>query len=493
MFPKKNSLFIVLVFLAAISLPFIFSNKHGGKIAVVENRYLATFPKLFTEAWKPAPGIHNGLENWIKDNAGGRNEAFELNYFLNYKLFNVIPEPEVVGGKNQWLYLLPTYDLPNYLETNIPSPDHLDWLKENLSRVTEKLRTKNIEFLTMVWQNKYSIYPENMPDSLVPVNNISAIEILDKELSNNPDFDFSTPLEILKTGKENRLVYYKAYDRSHWNHYGAFLAYTALMKQAQHHLPELRVLTEEDFIITPEIKVTDSFWGFYTEEEDLKYSLNGGYKAYSDKTFFDTFQYDSKDIWKSNNYYINSDSSLPKAVIIGDSFIWMFMLPNLAESFSEMVFINYLDIEYLNLIIDKLGPDIVISASLGPGSVNQIAAYHYSPAQYMDAEIISSNTPTQIIRGSMYDIDITVKNVGPLSWRDEVGIQLCIFVDGQDYDFRISLPTDVEVNNGEEYTFSLNEFQALPKESFFVEYQMVQDRNSFFGEKQRVDIIVKQP
>jgi len=375
---KINNYFVVLVFLSAIILPLVFSNKAGGEISVTENRYLVPFPDIFTKDMKLAPGLKVGLENWINDNVGGRGLALRINQTVSYKVFHIIPEENVVGGKDNWLYLIPNYDLPECLNTNIPTKEQLDWLTSNFSKISSDLKKKNIEYLVMLWPYKCNIYPEYLPDSLVQINKESALGEMNKTLSGNPNFDFSTALDPLKVGKENQLVFYQAFDRSHWNQYGAFIGYTTLMQQVKKHLPNIKILTEKDFIITQVMKDTTTAWEFHNQEEDLQYSLIGGYHAISDKTFFDTFNFISKDPWKSYNYFKNSDNSLPKAVIVGDSFTWMFLLPNLAESFSQLVFIHYDDMDNLNKIIAEINPDIVIDAGLG-GVAYTFATYTYGP------------------------------------------------------------------------------------------------------------------
>jgi hypothetical protein len=271
----------------------------------------------------------------------------------------------------------------------------------------------------MLWPFKQSIYPEYFPDTLMKVNNESAMDILDNELSNSQSFDFKTALEILRAGKQKQSVYYKACDKSHWNQYGAFLAYTELMNQAKQHLPDLKILTEEDFTITPIIRETKTPWGFYAQEEDLQYTLKGGNHAYSDMTFFNTFEFISRDQWKSFNYYKNSNSSLPKAVIIGDSFVWMFMLPNLAESFSELAFINVSDMDNLDTIINIIKPDIVMATGIGTFDADVYASYTDTSPQNQNAIIISTTTPTQVEQGKKYDIDITVWNIGTETWNED--------------------------------------------------------------------------
>ena len=48
--------------------------------------------------------------------------------------------------------------------------------------------------------------------------------------------------------------------------------------------PNIKILTEKDFIITQVMKDTTTAWEFHNQE-DLQYSLIGGYHAISDKRF----------------------------------------------------------------------------------------------------------------------------------------------------------------------------------------------------------------
>ena len=262
------------------------------------------------------------------------------------------------------------------------------------------------------------------------------------------------------------------------------------MEEVKKHIPNIKILTEKDFNVTSVTKQTNTPWGFHTQEEDLQYSIIGGYHAISDKTFFNTFDFVSHDQFKSYNYYKNPDGSLPKAVIVGDSFTWMFLLPDLSESFSELAFINVTDIDNLKTIIDKIKPDIVIEAGLA-GNVYGFASYKDGPPGYVDAQIISTNTPTEMIHGKTYDVNIIVKNTGAQSWSEDRELRLSIFQDGQDR-YRVFLPAGIEVKPGEEYTFVFKDFQAPPAEnSTYLEYQMVEEGIEYFGQKVRVDIAIK--
>jgi alginate O-acetyltransferase complex protein AlgJ len=376
---KPGQIFIIIVFFATIFLPLCFSNTIGGGISRSENRYLAAFPTLFTEDLKLASGFRSGMENWIKDNSGGRDQALQIYNSILYNVFHVVPEQDVWEGKDGWLYLVPSFDAPQCLHTNIPSAEHMDVLRTRFSKISSDLKKSNISYSVMLFPYKCNIYPEFAPDVLREPNTPSAIEVMENSLSGDASFDFSTPVDALRTAKNNHPVYYQAYDRDHWNQYGAFVAYSVMMERVKEHIPSIKILTNKDFTITTTIKETNTSWGFHSTEEDLQYSLIGGYKGNSDKSYFSTFPFSSKDQWKSYNYYKNPDSSLPRAVVVGDSFVWMFMLPNLSESFSELVFIHFSDLENLNAVIAKVKPDIVIEAGLG-SEVDWFATYDYLPA-----------------------------------------------------------------------------------------------------------------
>ena len=160
---KINNILIVMVFLSAITLPLVFSDKAGGKVSVTENRYLATFPAILTKDMNLAPGFTQGLESWIQDNAGGRDLALQMNETISYKIFHIVPEQDVVGGKDNWLYVIYHSSLPECLHTNLPTQTQLDWLKSNFSKISRDLKSENIEYLVMLLPYHCNVYPENLP------------------------------------------------------------------------------------------------------------------------------------------------------------------------------------------------------------------------------------------------------------------------------------------------------------------------------------------
>jgi hypothetical protein len=207
-----------------------------------------------------------------------------------------------------------------------------------------------------------------------------------------------------------------------------------------------------------------------------------------DTGFFERINYTSKDTWKSYRYYKNSDASLPRAILVGDSYVWQFLLNNVAESFSELVFIHYLDLDQVNGLLTVIEPDVVMLMGQGFPAVWALSQLSITN---LSAEIISHDTPTTVERGESYNVNIVVRNSSDQAWSEDEQVRLCIFQDGKDFGYRINLPGGVKVDPGQEYTFVLYNFRVNDVDSTYLEYQMIKEGYQFFGEKERVDIVVE--
>lgn len=363
---KRNRLldaFVVLAFILAIGLPLVFADFEGGQVSAAENRYLASFPDLIEGGrlvFSPS-----AFDSWINDNVGGRQLAQEVEGRLSYKLDH-LHKGNVIEGKEQWLYLLPDYDVPEYANTDLPTEEGLDLLCEAYERIADTLAERGIGFVLAMYPRKYHVYPEYMPDTIAKVGAVSAYTLISERLHQSATLHFADPCQQLLEAKQDRLTYSKAHDASHWNNYGAFIGYKSLMEQVQRVLPDIRILTEADFLISEAEISTVKENGFSTRETDLVYELKEN-QASADKAYLAQLGFRGTDQWQSYNYYRNENTDLPKAVIVGDSFTWMFQLDWLAQSFGELAFIHYNDLSELDVLISQLSPDVVIGAFLSSG------------------------------------------------------------------------------------------------------------------------------
>lgn len=481
---KALNMAISVLFMSVIVLPLLFADFEGGKVSVSENRYLATFPDVFKDGklvFDPS-----AFDSWINDNVGGRGYAQKIEGRISYELGHT-HRGDIIEGKNQWLYLIPEFDMPEYTNASLPTEASIDVLTSGYEKIATTLNKNGIEFVLAMYPRKYHVYPEFMPSSIKQVNNISAYELIASRLAQSPILNFVNPFDELKEAKEERLTYSKAHDTAHWNNYGAFIGYRALMRQVQEVIPDIRILTEADFTISEQEFETDLGDGFTTTETDLVYELKNN-QAVCDKEYLTQLGFNGTDQWRSYNYYRNEDMSLPKAIIVGDSFTWMFQLENLAQSFSELVFIHYNDLRELNLLISQVSPDIVIAPFL---SSAVWSCYLWEPDFNEDLQVIQAEYDHDMyaaqVENAWYDngnIYATVKNSGSVAWSEDEAYRCGLFINGQDCSVRATIEPGETVPPGATYTFVFHDADKLPIESLGV--QMLKEGVLYFGEQRQL-------
>ena len=487
---KTFKLLLVSVFLGALIVPVIGSNKLGGRISPNENRYLARFPKIYDENKKLSPELKNGFETWLNDNLGGRQGFIRLSKQIQYSLFGELgfSGQRVIQGPNGWLFFAPDSEVPYIVNSFIPENTEKEDIRENFERIAVELKESNISLVVAMWPPKFNVYPEELPSSVVLVNSTSAAKAMDEELRNATGFSYASSFDDLMENKQNFPTYSRAVDVGHWNQYGAFFGYSALMEAVKQQYPNIKILTDDDFTITEVETELTTDWGYISKEIDLLYEPKFTRSAAEDPGFFERINYTSQDIWKSYRYFKNDDTALPNAIIVGDSYVWQFLLENMAESFSELVFIHYLDLDQVGYLSAAINPDVVILTGQGYPAIWTLS---HMAIKDFSAMVVSQDTPTTIERGETYNINIRVRNTGKLAWSEDDQIRLCIFQDGTDYGYRVNLEEGVVIEPGREYIFVLYNFGAPAGSNTYLEYQMLQEGIQYFGEKERVDIVVK--
>ncbi len=372
---------IVLIFGGILFVPFITADFQGGSVSAFENRYLALAPQLISEGKLSVD--QKQVDEWINDNVGGRQIAQKCVGKLDDAL-SATHSGGVVEGKNQWLYYMLELDVQEYTNTNIPSEEELAELNMHLQTIQDTLRKKNVDFVCAMLPRKYTVYPENVPELLIRHGDRSGYQVIADYLTKNDKIYFVAPYQELVAAKAQRLTYSKAHDTAHWNNYGAWIGYQAMMQALRKVLPDIRILTESDFLIEQRQIDTEQINGFKTTEDDLYYTLIDN-QAVEDHTVFSRMGFYATDRWNCSRYYRNTDCSLPKAIIVGDSYIWMFLAEHFAQSFSEMAFIHYCDLPQLNSLIDKMKPDVVLAEFLS-SAIWEIC--EYIPSEGVSAGII---------------------------------------------------------------------------------------------------------
>lgn len=186
------------------------------------------------------------MEAFLNDHFGFRNQIIQLNNNIVITLFNKSPVEKVRIGKDGWLYSWNKLILENYYGKQPYSDRQLKAWIEVYEKRRLWLNKKGIAFAFVIAPNKMSIYPEYLPRSLNNIREMTKLEQIVtffKENSVVKVVDLRPPLMAAKPFNQ---LYYKT--DTHWNYYGAFVAYKSILKEILPDASPMALSTVSDFL-----------------------------------------------------------------------------------------------------------------------------------------------------------------------------------------------------------------------------------------------------
>lgn len=215
---KKNliNIIYIAIFLVISLVPlFTFS----GKQAAIGNE---------TEADKPA--LSDGLkftanvDSYFSQKFGFRNRLVYAQNVLKETIFKTSGQSDVIVGEDGWLFYGRALD--DFLGTSVLDEVSIERMGVILSMMQEYVERQDGEFIFVSAPNKMSVYGEYMPYYYIEENGQGNYELL---------YDRLTALGVNTVQLKNELALKKLagvqlYHKldSHWNNYGAAIAYEAM-------------------------------------------------------------------------------------------------------------------------------------------------------------------------------------------------------------------------------------------------------------------------
>lgn len=361
---RVYSIIIMIVFLILIYFPitnYFFHYSAYEKVSKRENRNLAEMPKIDIEKLDPFP---SEFEKYYNDHFIYRDKILYWHTLLSYYLLQRSPVPEKVAlGKNSWLYY--TDKERKVFEGKFQITD--EDIQEIVSEIKFRdsvYKSKGIQFVVMITPMKAEVYPEYLPTYYRRLNSDDATDKVVKALHKINGLSIIYPKPELIEAKKLIQTYYK-YD-NHWNRAGAYYAYRKLIETINKTLPnsKAKLLNNNDLKLENKdvpggnlanmigldnlLRETDYFYSIRNQKS--KEGIKRNYPITSG------FAYESEYEMVS----VNSDTTLPKALIIRDSYC-VALMPYLNESFGEVIYIFDAWQYKLNMeIIEKEKPDVII-------------------------------------------------------------------------------------------------------------------------------------
>src|SRR3712207_179112 len=197
------------------------------------------------------------VETMYNDHFGLRNLMIRLEALSDFKFFKTPSTEKVVLGKEGWLYcgLDNGKDITKqYRGITKFTPEELSKIKTNLEQRKVWLEKKGIPFVLVIAPDKETIYPEYYNnEKYKKVSSESRLDQLMDYLHKNSNIDVLDLRKILLDNKSKGRLYYKT--DTHWNQFGGYFGYEAIMKEVGKYIKSVRPLTIDKFNIVKEYRV----------------------------------------------------------------------------------------------------------------------------------------------------------------------------------------------------------------------------------------------
>jgi alginate O-acetyltransferase complex protein AlgJ len=347
---------ICLCFLLLVIVPHIMELfGSGGSTASMEKRENAKTPdaclilKSFSE-------FARQFESYYSDSFGLRDRLIYWNALLRLGAFDESPAGMKVRiGREGWLFYAEDRVLEDYANVIPFNSEDLEKIGRGLEERRAWLEGKGTKLFIIVPPNKHSIYSEYLPLNIHKIGKESRLDQVKAYLERYPKLEFVDVREAFFKAKPEQRLYHKT--DTHWNEYGAFLAYKELIDRIGLHFPAIKKLSLDDFTVNIA----------RTRGGDL-----AGLLSLSDRLVEDTITLVPKtvpmaqaapspflDPLDGKNMIVREvdNPHLPKAVVFHDSFTKA-LVPFLSESFRRVVFVPTLD--FMPELIEREKPDVVI-------------------------------------------------------------------------------------------------------------------------------------
>lgn len=349
---KLSNLTLVLIFTGVIALPMLLNIIPQQSSEAILGDSGNNKPISFSVKNTSWDKIFHDFEGYFTSSFKNKEVIIKLNSLLRYMAFKTSSTPAVVVGKDGWLFSAigqKSDPIADYRGTNLFSEEQLAKIQKNITEKSNWLKSKGIQFTIVIIPSTFHIYPEKLPNNIIPFSNENRLDQVSKVLKNCNEVNFVDLKDSLVKNKSKGLLYNKT--SSGWNDLGAFYGYSCLMSNLSISTPNLTILSLNDF----ETKSAKVRGGELAEKIGIADFINQ-----------DSIQLIKKSksmvkIEKKDNENITiseiEGSNLPRAIVIGDTYLDA-QIPFFSESFSRGVFIK--DNKIDNEILNQNNPDSVI-------------------------------------------------------------------------------------------------------------------------------------
>lgn len=256
--------------------------------------------------------------------------------------------PKAIAGDNGWLVYTAEGDINDYQKVGLFSEEELAQFQHNLDALSGAYAERGIDLIVVIVPNKNTIYPERVPD-LPVLGDESRLDQVTAYLREHGSEQLVDLRPALLAAKAEREMYYAT--DTHWNDYGAYIAYAALLDEAgitPRPATDFDVVTRDPALLD----LSENIGATILPESKTQFAPRFDLRA-----SFKNLNLGGRRLMLS---YLPG-TSLPDVVLYYDSFFFN-VIPMLGEHFNHGLYVqNYTGGGLWNLSwVDEREPDVVI-------------------------------------------------------------------------------------------------------------------------------------
>ncbi len=322
-----------------------------------EKRGLAVFPER-PNNFKTLLQFPEEFEAYYNDHFGFRDKLIHRYNRELEKRFGQSGVPSVLTGKDGWYFLSKQKTMDDVCGFEPLTEQQIISWKEDLVHKRDWLAKQGIHYLYVVGSAKPTIYPEYLPDYIQKAKGMTRLEQMMQYLGQYPDVGILDLGPTLIKAKLKMRPFHKT--DTHWNDYGAFIAYREIVDKLSKWFPEERF--KYDFYFHDNMKECPGndlavMLGLHKELKEMHPVLKD--RTYCAQPMELHLQIGSLE--EGSQIFMRGckDANL-RAVVFRDSF-FNAVEPYFSENFQQVVYLwQSYDQEIVELLIESFDPHVVI-------------------------------------------------------------------------------------------------------------------------------------
>jgi alginate O-acetyltransferase complex protein AlgJ len=226
---------ILLFFTVIYAPPLTCILRPDEKWSNTEKRMLASFPEI-PRNLKAISNFFKQFEDYYNDHFGFRDKLIHRYSREMEKRFGLSGVSNVMAGKEGWYFYAKDKILDDFRGITPLTEEQLVSWKTDFVRKKDWLAKQGIHYLFVLPPSKPTIYPEYLPDAFQNTKGVTHLEQLMDYLGKYPDVDIVNLKPEICKAKTKTQLFHKT--DTHWNKYGAFVAYKEIINKISRLFPE---------------------------------------------------------------------------------------------------------------------------------------------------------------------------------------------------------------------------------------------------------------